>query len=629
MNHNTKKIAAMFCATLMVATSFCIVTYDDNIEEDDAFTPGFWAGLAVGLVIGGVAGWGIANITSSSGTDKELRQNDADLIASGLTKGMNSYDVALKNYENIWKFTREHWTRQSELAASATWSKDAEWNPDDILYRSSTYMNTGLMIRNSVIQLNQHLSEIGEHVSKWNRSNTYAGHMQIELSYGSKTITIGSANELDLDFGTVAIPTSNGTQAIYTGGPIITSEPVSIQYKILNSDNKTWTTKSITTVANEPYTIFEPDSYTAAYLINMTPGVKYFGNLMPTMSSSSANVMPSVRIAKDTDVTYIYAKDWQKANENNYSINLTTNGSDTYSNLYFTVNPEGGTNTNPIDFKNVLLELTNLYQTAIYVMEQSYQSAEAIWSIFNSAGESSALLTTLTVPENYQGIDLTKEQQSIITVLAMQQLAEYSSSHSFDKEEFDLTMRSMTLYCRGTVKIPGPDGSLQTLHEDVVFTPIFYQDMELYKGENSINTYGFIAIWGVDKSISDLTSTDLSNSGLEYLQSSAVLDITEIELDGRETNYVSLKVDKVRVIDPISNGDDDPKEKTNSDWKDSILIIMAVIGAALLFVGILRSNPIYIVLGIAIIVAGYLASEEIASALEKLWKWIETLHLFG
>jgi len=614
---------AITAVLLMFGAAFAITSNDEVTEEDDAFLPLVLVIIAVAAV-GVVGGWELAQLTDKTGDQNFLRTEDAKLIAEGMTRGLDAYANAMKNYENIWKLTKEHWERQSELAASAIWTKNAQKDLEKVLYASGTYENTVTMQINSTDQFNKHLKQIDDHIKKWNNDSTYAnGNMEIQITYGDRTISFDSDDSFNLEFGTYAYATANGNKVAYNGGGIYADRNSTVVYKQLE-ENNTWSSSFYTIPAGSTIREDSTPNDSVTQILTLESNTHYFGNFIPTVTTDQAKVLPAIKITKNDEVTILYGDQYEWFSPTEYSTKITDgNGMSSTNKLTFAVVPvAGGDRPADINLMPLFLEYSNLLHTMVLKMEDARNSASAVWDIFTSAGEASAYVTTLVAPNNYANMTLSDSQKEILTILAMQQLAEYYDGNTFDENNIKMTMNSMQLFCRGNVIIPDSDGNPMTIYDDVIFTPMFYKNTNLHTGDNQISNYGFIAVWADGQSLATFDTTNLGDAGLYYAQNDATLQITEMYYNGAPAESIQLFSQKVEFIEGHSDPLPDPIESTAdiNNLAKIVMTILILIGGALIVLGIMRGNPIFFIPGIILVIVGFLFSQQIAEFIDSLMK---------
>ena len=279
------------------------------------------------------------------------------------------------------------------------------------------------------------------------------------------------------------------------------------------------------------------------------------------------------------------------------------------------------------DLTSILVEYAELQSAITITQTRANTSAMAVWSIYDSAGAASAYLTTLTVPDTYQNVTFNEAQKRMITILAMDQLADYWNSYGEDikTDDYRMTLDSMSLYCRGSITIPGGEEGNQTVYEDVIYTPIFYQDQTLKEGSNTIQQEGFVMVWSEGKSLASYNGEyTMENTDLLYLSSGSTLGITEIKNAGEMVSTIDLDAAEIDWIDAEKMHYLDPYEPESDDLGELLRLILVLIGAGLLLYGAYNKSVPWIVVGAVVILIGFLFSGLIAEALNSWlgWRWL-------
>ena len=189
--------------------------------------------------------------------------------------------------------------------------------------------------------------------------------------------------------------------------------------------------------------------------------------------------------------------------------------------------------------------------------------------------------------------------------------------------DFQMTLDSMSLYCRGSITIPGYEGSEEKYYDDVIFTPIFYQQETLKTGiANSIDQYGFIIIWCDGKSLATFDNNkDDAYLDLVFVPERSDLEITEMKHEGEMVSEVTLEPTEVPWIDPREMKDWDPYDPQYNDMGELLRLVLVLGGAAIALLSVASKNIYGIVIGIAIMAIGFLFANVIANFLDTWFGW--------
>lgn len=630
MNRN-KRVMTLLVAMLVMAVPLTVMTSDDDtLEESEGIVPfiivgyagwtlvaSFIAGAAIG--ISGTLIWEMN--TNASPTDDETRRVEAQLMAEALMIGIPLYTNAIDNYANIWTLTGEHWVRQAELAAASYWSLGSDYDATTVMDGSRIYYNDAVMMANATNQINEQFKLINKHVGKWNDSEVAQyygdGKMRLQFEFWGNNITVDADDTFTARMGTVIRDvTSDSNTVYYAGGPIYLDGdgPVTIigskGHEIPLNPGWNW--------------IEESDTFEYADVYELVPGATYFSSSMTSVVTTPefSSAYPEVAFAVTCgDNSMIISYD--KAN------GTLTDGKIKRSAFDGSGNPEGmkvrilaeGNNAEEQDLTSILVQYGDLQSAISVTQTKANTSAMAVWSIYDDAGSASAYLTTLTVPDTYQNVTLNEAQKRMITILAMDQMAEYWNAYGGDVKTSDyrMTLDSISLYCRGSISIPGNTGESEKVYDDVIFTPIFYQDETLKSGtSNVVNQQGFIMVWSDGRSLASYNGEyTYENTDLIFIPSGATLGITEMKNAGEMVQSIDLDSAEVDWIDAEDMEDFDPYEPERNDMAQLIRLILLAIGLGLAAYGVYSRNIILAVIGVTLIVIGVLFADGIANVIDR------------
>lgn len=630
MRSRDRRLISLAVAMLVLAVPLSVaVSDDDTVEETDAVIPFIVVGyagwtLVASFVAGAVTGVGGALIwdmnENVSPSADETRRVEAQLMAEALMTGIPLYTNAIDNYANIWTLTGEHWVRQAEIAAASYWSLGTGYDATLIMDGSRIYYNDAVMMANATNQINEQFELMDEHVQRWNDAGVaeyYAGgQMRLQFEFWGDTVTATSDDRFTARMGTVVRDVTADRNAVYyAGGPIY-----------LDGDSPVTITgsKGHTIPLNPGWNwIEDPDTFQFADVYELVPGATYFSSSMtsvvttPEYSSAYPQVAFAVTCGDDSMIV-----SYDKA------AGTLTNGSVTKSAFDSTGSPAGlkvrilaqGNDAEEQDLTSILVQYGDLQSAISVTQTKANTAAMAVWSIYDDAGSASAYLTTLTVPDTYQNITFTEAQKRMITILAMDQLVDWWNAYGGDVKTsgYRMTLDSMSLYCRGSVSIPGAPGESERVYDDVIFTPVFYQDQTLRIGGNSVDQQGFVMVWGQGRSLASYDGAyTYEDTDLIFVPSGATFGITEMKNAGEMVQSVDLDAAEIDWIDAEDMEDFDPYDPPRNDMAQLIRLIFLALGIGLAAYGVWRQSIVAIVAGVALLVVGTLFADGIANVLDR------------
>ena len=600
-DHVNKKVFAVFAVMLMMAAPLYVAIDDEHVEEEDGELATASI-LLVGFILGIIAVKAcqfFEDMLGGSGTsDDYTRSAEASIVAQGLMIGMGFFQTSMEGLDYVWSCTEEHWVRQAELVASSDWEFGSQYDANAILSESKVYLNTGTMVYNSCSQANAQFDYIDERRSLWSKSDTYRDKMELVLALDDNIFASGT--KFDLQMGLVARNTAANQQVFIQGGELFCSEPTTI---VSEDGVSIHLTRGNEWVDLNNYASFEPGIYT------LEAGKTYAGNFSPLISSNAA-VLKAGMVAKIGSETKVITYE---------SNSLLYDGLDYYGSIKIGVKAQGQEpELTPIT--GALVNFSNLLNTIDMTLRKAARAGQAVWEIFDEVGESSAYITTLVVPEVYKNADLNVAQTKLLTILAMEYVYNYYNSHQGElvRGGLQITGASMQLFCRGDITMHN-----EVLYEDVIFTPVFYENTSLSVGTYTTNKIGFIAIWDQSSSLSSWSG----QSSDEYLglvslggyksDELVTFNIKEMMYDGNMIRSIDLEVNEVRQVEPAPLPDPDPlPPEPHNNMVEHVKVALLIAGAIVALIGAYVRNPIIMVVGGVVVVVGLLFSGAIAGVLD-------------
>ena len=618
MNESRRKVFALFAASLFLMAGFTVIVASEEENEVEAIgaVGGFFVGFFVGLLVG------IALQPPMGDSEEVSRAAEAEILASSLSAGASTYANSLSQYATMWPLTNEHWIRQAELSATSMWSPDAEYDYSATLEDSSVYDNMGQMIDNMTTQINAHWAQIGDRIQLWN-STTYAavygdGKMSMGIALDDAEIST-TDGEFDVRAGVVLRDvTSSNNKAWFAGGPIYSSEP-----SVIICGNQRYSLEAGWN-ENIPETVdFEGGIWT------FQSGVTYCGDIMPIMDANAAVGQAGFVIDVDGQSKVITAANMTSTSDQYKPECDAFDGSTYYDVVEMRITPDEEANVQAVDLTDVLARLQMVISTMSQTLPQIANASGTVWRTFSDSGEANAFYTTLMVPESYNNVELTATQLDMITALAMEQLYQWWGDNRNDvvKGEYEMTFDSLSLYCRGNVvindyQLPGESGNRQVEYRDVIFTPIFYESYDLRTGTNTINDTGFVMIWARDQSLSTFDQTETADAKLIFVGEGAELQIANMMYGGEYTE--SIRLDAASIADIAADNPIIPNpvmpEPVN-DLDEIVRLVFVIVGILLMAAAVASNNYVWLIIGLAVIVVGFIISGPLAELLESLFGW--------
>ena len=601
-NNGNRKILAVAAAAILIAafagTSVMVAEDDNEVEAMDPVTLAVVA-LAVTFTIGaaaGAAGGYILWHGEGGNNDDEIRGLEAQAVAESIINCVGLYGQSIQTLEQVWTLTNEHHIRQAELAASELWQEGREMLPYEILTMSGVYANSAYMLDNSAAQISALYDLVAESLDDWNQTDTYRDKMELELNWGSGSMR--TKTSFGLDFGTATVDVKSGADRVY-----------------LTTESTVWASEAATITDPEGNSFdlfegfndlsgfdgFEDDMYT------LQSGVTYCGDMMAVLDQGAAPLYSgAVMQCGDETKVAIYSDG-----------HIIVDGRQSDS-LSLTIHPEGA-GSKTADITDIMGQFSSLMDTVYMTMANASSAAASVWGIYDKAGQASAYLSTLMVPNIYDGMEITQSQQELITILAMEQLASYWNDNGDQIKTDDYMMSdSMSLFVRGDII----DSTGETLYEDVILTPFFYQDTSISTGTFSVQRQAILAIWGTGENLSSWDGlSDSDKAALMVAEPGYSVVVYEMKNQGQMTDHADLTVNKISIIDPYKLSHGVHQTDPDNDLDKIIMLALVLLGILVLMSGWRSGNYVVMGIGVLMIAAGLLLSSTIEGLLYDWFGW--------
>lgn len=515
----------------------------EQVTEDVTLGAGVLAPFAIGFGIGFALGWMLNEYTSPgiAGETDELRAQarayEADIINTILTRDTGSILRSIDGYADIWEFTHAHWMRQAEVAATNLWDINVDYTDDigsQILEDSGLMLNLSQFFENIEYGPDSSYALLADRLTMWSSNQATYGPMGLSIKYGSTALTNNSY--MDVHICNAVYDVKNNANTVYLDNRELWVYGSECSITMVLKDGSTATYK-LAKGYNDLSTLKSTNgrSFEAGYCA-LPAGRSYAGSIVPAVSSSSADVGTSavIEIGRGN-----YSLAYYNSNAVNYitSTNYATGNS--YDTLDVIITQDSSTH-----YTVDMLELLTGYKAMINVakasLEKSNVSAAAAWNIFTRAGMSNLLLSPSSfVPPS---ANVSAEELTIISAMAMYQLAEYTASSGslLDAADYKLSMSSLDTIILGDIY----DSGGRLMYENAVFSPyVWLRDQTITTAsKTTFNQSSLLAVWGTADTIANVDTSDLSNATLVTISNDYSIVAKEISKQGKGVDNVTLEV---------------------------------------------------------------------------------------
>ena len=603
-------ILTCILAVALVAPAAAPFITDDNEQpiEQQALAAGPLLPFSLGFIAGFSLAWYLYEYKDSgiAGETEELRSQarsyEADIINTILTRDIGSILRSIDGFADIWEFTYAHWMRAAELAAVELWAQNVDYTDDvgsNVLDQSGLMLNLAQFFENIEYGPDSSYALLADRLAMWKSNQATYSPMSLSVKYGSTALT--NSDYMDIHVCNAAYNVANGKNTVWLDNrdlwvygqncsiTSISSNGSSITYNLQKGFN------DLSTLRSTGGKLFESGYY------NLQTGISYAGSIVPCISSTSADVITSavIEIGKNNYSLAAYTS----ANQINYITSTNYSSGNQYNSLDVIITQDDATHYT-VDMLELLEGYSNMIAAAKTSLEISNIAAAAAWDIFNRAGSASALVS----PSSYAppNANLTAEELTILSSMAMLQLAEYTTAAGdmLKPENYKISPTSLDVLILGDIY----DAGGRLLYENAVFSPyVWLRDQSFTTTSNSkLNQTAMLAVWGTSETLTSIDMSDLSKATLLTVSNDYSIDTKEILKAGKSVDNVTLEVFSIgqwhEYEDSRGSGGWDFSEIKDVNQLVAILfIIVAVICAVLYFK---EEDPIMLILAIAFALIG-------------------------
>ena len=544
----TKLHLAITCiiAVALVASAAVPLVDQENDEIADQeitlaagpllpFTLGFIAGFAVGWTLNEYTDSGIAGETEE--LRAQARAYEADIINTILSRDTGSILRSIDGFADIWEFTYAHWMRAAELAAVELWAQDVDYTDDvgsNVLEQSGLMINLAQFFENIEYGPDSSYALLADRLTMWKSNQATYGQMGLSVKYGSTSLT--NSDYMDVHICNAVYNTENGKNTVWLDNRNLWVFGSNCAITVTNEDgsetyNLTKGYNDLSTLVSKTGKLFE-----SGYC-SLPTGRSYAGSIVPAVSSTAANIAAAavIEIGKDNYSLAVCNTD----KSINYISSVNYASGNLYNSLDIIITQDASTH-----YTVDMIELMSVYNQMIAAaktsLDKSNIAAAAAWDIFNRAGSANMLLSPSSfVPPN---LNITKEELTAITAMAMMQLAEYTASAGdlLKPENYNISPTSLDVLILGDIY----DAGGRLLYENAVFSPYVWLRNQSFtvSTTSTLNQTAMLAVWGVSESLSSVDMSDLSDATLLTVSSNYSITAKEILKENKPVNNVTLEV---------------------------------------------------------------------------------------
>lgn len=558
--------------------------------------------FSLGFIIGFTVGWALNEYTDSgiAGETEELRAQarayEADIINTILSRDTGSILRSIDGFADIWEFTYAHWMRAAELAAVELWAQDVDYTDDvgsNVLEQSGLMINLAQFFENIEYGPDSSYALLADRLAMWKSNQATYSPMSLSVKYGSTALT--NSDYMDIHICNAAYNVTSGKNTVWLDNRDlwVYGQNCSITAILNDGSSATYNLQKgyndLSTLRSTSGKLFESGYY------NLQTGISYAGSIVPCISSTSADIITSavIEIGKGN---YSLAA-CTSANQINYITSTNYSSGNSYSSLDVIITQDSTTHYT-VDMLELLEGYSNMIAAAKASLEKSNIAAAAAWNIFTRAGSANMLLSPSSfVPPS---ANVSAEELTIISAMAMYQLAEYTASSGslLDAADYKLSMSSLDTIVLGDVY----DAGGRLMYENAVFSPyVWLRDQTITTtAKTTFNQSSLLAVWGTADTIANVDTSDLSNATLVTISNDYSIVAKELSKQGKSVDSVTLEVYSIdkwhEYEDSKGSGGWDFSEI--KDVNKVVAVLFFVIAGICLFLYIKEDDTLLLILAV-------------------------------
>ena len=537
-------ITFILAAALIAPAAVPLISADEEQNDQEiTLAAGPLLPFSLGFVIGFAVGWALNEYTDSgiAGETEELRAQarayEADIINTILSRDTGSILRSIDGFADIWEFTYAHWMRSAELAAVELWAQGVDYTDDvgsSVLEMSGLMLNLSQFFENIEYGPDSSYNLLADRLAMWKNNQATYGQMGLSVKYGSTSLT--NSDYMDVHICNAVYNTENGKNTVWLDNRnlwvfgsdctiTIQNENGSETYNLAKGYN------DLSTIISRSGKVFE-----SGYC-NLPTQHTFAGSIVPAVSSTAANIASAAVIEIGKDNYSLAVCNTDKSINYISSVNYASGNS--YNSLDIIITQDASTHYT-VDMIELMSGYNQMIAAAKTSLEKSNVAAAAAWDIFNRAGSASALIS----PSSYAppNANLTAEELTIISAMAMLQLAEYTTAAGdmLKPEKYSISPDSLDILILGDIY----DAGGRLLYENAVFSPyVWLRDQSFTTSATStLNQTAMLAVWGVSESLSSVDMSDLSNATLLTVSNNYSINAKEILKENKPVDNVTLEV---------------------------------------------------------------------------------------
>lgn len=625
MKHNRLMAILSVLVALCVVSTALYVTDDEPEQLESQDSPLGAIALTIALAAVGIAyagglatGWFKGYGTAEAHYTKiinEMKEQqgkyETEVVRLVIDGEKQVLLTAYDSQADLWGFTNSHWQRQAEIAAASLWESGKSINYTQMLQASTLYSNLSTFSDNLMKSPDYIFSFMQNRLDNWNRlgDNT----MSLMFNIGSPSKNMSDDNKMDISLRSVVDVQSEehneaylypGEFWVFGGSATITNDRGN---SIVLQEGKT----DLSSVDG-----FKEGNYI------LQAGRQYAGSVLPSAETNFVSLKAGAILHYGTNNKLALYDD-----VNNKII--VDNAQ--YSQLKIDVS--SGSGTESIDVVPILEKHKTMMNAVSRTVGLASTAGGAAWSIFTNANAASALISPSSMVSAGALESVSEDQLALIGTVSLRQLSQYYSTNGeyLEKAQYKFSPDSLGVYVRGNIyTAEKPD---KPLYENVIFSPfVWNKELQLKAGsKTAVSQAGLLAVfdqWGAgsSKSLKDWNSTVLAkNCNILDMESGYTIETYEIMIDGELRDSYTLSVEQISEWEGggEQGGDGPPflpdKEKGKYDkYAILVFLVIALIGAYIAYNAYRDGDTIITLVGLAIVVVGYLLRMQILHAIVGL-----------
>ncbi len=438
--------------------------------------------------------------------EAEMREDNASKTQFQLNADLFEYSsLAPINGAAISTYYSKIYNDQINVASTIEWLSGNDLDANQIYFDCGLYESVLFSLEDYLDVGSEFFDNVSSYVAKWQNTDYCRDKMHLTVNVGSNSIL--------------------STKSDFSGRMVVVAEPESSMNKVILSGNQLYVEGGDATIFSskgeeiqlkEGYNYLDSDFKLDVYTLQNDR--TYAGNILGLYGIPISLTIGTLLNADGH---------WELVSGMDNSILYE---GDVYNSFSISLCPEGG-NIYNVDISKLIFE----YMTG----HSFFCNYMPIITHYSELDHGVQILPE-SVPNEYNGLTLSKTQKDVLMILAAEQMAEYWETSGTLKDRYYMSEESLKTYFLGDIT----DSKGNVIVSDIIFTPFFYvKDTTLSIATNTLDQDCLVAIWKENAiSFSGWGGNYDVGSKLISLQRGCHLVVSDIIYNNMPVGYVAFNI---------------------------------------------------------------------------------------